>query len=403
MSAMKKASIDSGRSSSSQHSLTPEMVLERHRDSLSEFETEEIKQFPEVFYFGHSAHKVPASETTERNCGFDDANGHYIFVEHDHVHYRYEMISKLGNGTFGDVYQAIDHKTSAKVAIKMIRNEAKYLKSGQSEIKLLQDLNKAQGVDDAIIQLLDHFVFRNHLCLVFELLHGDLYAALKKTGMKGFEMARIKDLVHGVLKCLVHMHRVNLVHCDLKPENVLLRDSSSNNVKVIDFGLSGHTSERVHSYIQSRYYRAPEVILKHSNGPAMDMWSLGCMVAEFCNGKVLFPGKDEKEQLMYHMELLGRPSDDMLERSAKASTHFVLSTQRCIADRRGKRHPASSRTFADALGADADAALVDFVRRCLTMDPLQRMTAEQAIHHPFIFASSVCSDPTDEGWVFVTA
>ena len=103
-----------------------------------------------------------------------------------------------------------------------------------------------------------------------------------------------------------------IIHCDLKPENILLKQHNKSGIKVIDFGSSCFQDERIYTYIQSRFYRAPEIILGISYTTAIDMWSFGCILAELCTGYPLFPGENEAEQLAYIMEIKGVPDDYIL-------------------------------------------------------------------------------------------
>lgn len=382
------AASDSTTTANKSICLTPGMVLEQHRDQLSNFEAQEIIQFPAVFWFGQCAHKVHASPTKPMNCGYDDIKGHYRFAEHDHIGYRYELLSKLGSGTFGTVLKAVDHKTGEFVAIKIIRNELRYFQQGLEEVKLLHFLKENQVPN--VIQLQDSFEFRNHLCLVFELLEGgDVYASLRKMRFAAMPLPRIRAMATEIVQCLAKMHALGIAHRDLKPENIMIVSPLADNVKVIDFGLSGVCTGRVHSYIQSRYYRAPEVILKHSNGPEMDMWSLGCMLSELLTGKPLFPGKDEREQLMYQVEMFGLPPSTMLASSLYAHKHFRNGVLACRFDKRGKLHEAGSRSLTEAIG-EVDPALFHLISRCLEVDPDNRITASQALEHPFLTSEFDC-------------
>jgi dual specificity tyrosine-phosphorylation-regulated kinase 2/3/4 len=192
-------------------------------------------------------------------------------------------------------------------------------------------------------------------------------------------------MIKGILQCLRVLRRHRVIHCDLKPENVLLREKEGNSVKVIDFGSSCYESQQVHTYIQSRYYRAPEVILNSGYTPAIDMWSLGCMVAEFYNGHPLFPGGDEKEQLMYQMEALGIPPDEMLARGWRTAVFFdSTSNPRFLTDRKMVRHEPGSKTLVSLLGGSPDATMVSFLEACLQWNPEERMTPADALRHPFI-------------------
>jgi dual specificity tyrosine-phosphorylation-regulated kinase 2/3/4 len=114
----------------------------------------------------------------------------------------------------------------------------------------------------------------------------------------------------------------DVIHCDLKPENILLKDPTKSGIKIIDFGSSCFQDERVYTYIQSRFYRAPEIILGIPYTCSIDMWSFGCIMAEFCIGFPLFPGEDEMEQLAMMMEVCGIPSSEVLKNSQRRKKFF---------------------------------------------------------------------------------
>jgi dual specificity tyrosine-phosphorylation-regulated kinase 2/3/4 len=97
------------------------------------------------------------------------------------------------------------------------------------------------------------------------------------------------------LQALKYLRDENVIHCDLKPENILLKSPDKSGIKVIDFGSSCFSNERIYTYIQSRFYRAPEIILGIPYTTAIDMWSFGCILAELYTGFPLFPGESEME------------------------------------------------------------------------------------------------------------
>lgn len=114
------------------------------------------------------------------------------------------------------------------------------------------------------------------------------------------------------MQALKYLKEENLIHCDLKPENILLKSPDKSGIKVIDFGSSCFADERIYTYIQSRFYRAPEIILGIPYTPAIDMWSFGCILTELFTGVPLFPGEFEQEQLSLIMEVIGLPDDKIL-------------------------------------------------------------------------------------------
>lgn len=118
----------------------------------------------------------------------------------------------------------------------------------------------------------EHFYFRGHLCIAFEVLSANLYEFIKQNNFAGLSTGLIRRFGQQILVSLSFLTRMRIIHCDLKPENVLLKQPNRSIVKVIDFGSSCYIDERVYTYIQSRFYRSPEVILGLPYGCAIDMW-----------------------------------------------------------------------------------------------------------------------------------
>jgi dual specificity tyrosine-phosphorylation-regulated kinase 2/3/4 len=133
------------------------------------------------------------------------------------------------------------------------------------------------------------------------------------------------------LQSLDLLGKHSVVHCDLKPENILLKHPTKSSIKVIDFGSSCLENEKVYTYIQSRFYRSPEVILGMSYNMAIDMWSLGCILAELYTGYPLFPGENEQEQLSCIMEIQGVPDRYLIEKSSRKKVFFGMSLTLFIA------------------------------------------------------------------------
>lgn len=150
-----------------------------------------------------------------------------------------------------------------------------------------------------LVRLISHFMYRNHQCLVFELLSLNLYEVLKNKQFEGLSLVLIRKFAKQILRSLSFLARPNIdiIHCDLKPENILLSNHRQSKVKVIDFGSSCRSNKRMYSYIQSRFYRSPEVMLGLPYSVAIDMWSLGCILVEMHTGEPLFSGTDQVDQM----------------------------------------------------------------------------------------------------------
>lgn len=172
--------------------LTPTQALEKYHRYLSELERTEILQYPQVYFVGPQAKKIVTGEDKGPNCGYDDDKGRYRLVKNDHIGFRFEVVKGLGKGSFGDVVRTFDHKTQQFFALKIIRNERRFHKQGQIEIKILEHIRKDDKYDTHnLIHISEWFVFRNHICITFELLHSDLYSALKNDSFRGFGMAQV--------------------------------------------------------------------------------------------------------------------------------------------------------------------------------------------------------------------
>lgn len=181
------------------------------------------------------------------------------------------------------------------------------------------------------VRLLTHFMYRNHQCLVFEMLSLNLYELLKNTQFSGVSLNLIRKFAKQILKALSFLARpeVDIIHCDLKPENILLRHPKRSGVKVIDFGSSCRSNRRMYSYIQSRFYRSPEVMLGLPYSVAIDMWSLGCILSEMHTGEPLFSGSDQFDQMQKIVQVSDvQPSSDRVHAYASSSqnlTSYVLT------------------------------------------------------------------------------
>jgi dual specificity tyrosine-phosphorylation-regulated kinase 2/3/4 len=125
------------------------------------------------------------------------------------------------------------------------------------------------------VEMEESFIFRSHLCIVFELLSINLYEFLKKNNFSGVSLSLVKRFAVQMLMCLDFLHDNKIIHCDLKPENIMLVKEDRSKIKIIDFGSGCFEAERMYTYIQSRFYRSPEVILGIPYTTAIDMWSFG--------------------------------------------------------------------------------------------------------------------------------
>ncbi|KAF2689148.1 hypothetical protein K458DRAFT_291435 [Lentithecium fluviatile CBS 122367] len=355
--------------------------------SLNIFERGEIIDYKEIYFCGTKSAKKHVGDlnASTANFGYDDDRGDYNIVFGDHLAYRYEVVDLLGKGSFGQVVRCVDHKTGALVAVKIIRNKKRFHQQALVEVNILQKIREWDPENKhSMINFTQSFYFRGHLCISTELLGMNLYEFIKAYDFKGFSLRLIRRFCKQMLASLVLLKSRRVIHCDLKPENILLAHPLHSEIKVIDFGSSCFENEKVYTYIQSRFYRSPEVILGMSYGLPIDMWSLGCILAELLTGYPIFPGENEQEQLACIMEIFGPPEKHLIEKSSRKKLFFdSMGKPRVTVSTKGRRRRPSSKTLQQALKCD-DEAFLDFISRCLRWDPERRMKPDEAMLHEFI-------------------
>ncbi|RDL38925.1 uncharacterized protein BP5553_03265 [Venustampulla echinocandica] len=355
--------------------------------NLNIYERGEIVDYKEVYFCGtQNAAKHVGDPTSENaNFGYDDERGDYTIVQGDHLSYRYEIIDVLGKGSFGQVVRCIDHKTGGLVAVKIIRNKKRFHQQALVEVNILQKLREWDPLNKhSMVNFTQSFYFRGHLCISTELLDMNLYEFIKSNAFRGFSLEVVRRFTKQLLNSLLLLKSHKVIHCDLKPENILLAHPMHSEIKVIDFGSSCFENERVYTYIQSRFYRSPEVILGMTYGMPIDMWSLGCILAELFTGVPIFPGENEQEQLACIMEVFGPPEKHLIEKSTRRKLFFdSLGKPRLTVSSKGRRRRPSSKTLAQVLKTDEEPFL-DFLSRCLRWDPDRRIKPEDAVKHEFM-------------------
>ncbi|XP_050344270.1 serine/threonine-protein kinase minibrain isoform X3 [Nymphalis io] len=348
------------------------------------------------------------------NDGYDDDNHDYIIKQGEKFLDRYEISSPIGKGSFGQVVKAYDHEEQCQVAIKIIKNKKPFLNQAQIEVKLLEMMNRADAENKYyIVKLKRHFMWRNHLCLVFELLSYNLYDLLRNTNFRGVSLNLTRKFAQQLCTALLFLSQpeLNIIHCDLKPENILLCNPKRSAIKIVDFGSSCQLGQRIYQYIQSRFYRSPEVLLGIPYDLAIDMWSLGCILVEMHTGEPLFSGANELDQMNKIVEVLGMPPDHLLDQAHKTRKFFdklpasegggyVLKK---VAGKDGgyrKYRAAGTRRLHDILGVEGGGPAArrrgepghsvsdylkfkDLILRMLEYDPKQRVTPYYALQHNF--------------------
>lgn len=365
------------------------------------------------------------------NNGYDNEDSDYILYVNDVLGTeegrKYIVLDLLGSGTFGQVVKCQNLTNQTVCAIKVIKSKPAYMNQSLTEVRLLEFLN-TNSTGHNFIRLLDTFMHKEHLCLVFELLASNLYELIKQNQFQGLNMRLVKLLTKQLLEAMAQLKSFQIIHCDLKPENILLCQPDKPDIKVIDFGSACFTQQTIYSYIQSRFYRSPEVILGLPYTESIDMWSLGCIVGELFLGLPMFPGTSEYNQMWKIIDMLGYPARHMIDVGRNSSNFFnkiPASTPdgkhtykiktyeeyvQHLASTKGKEEQShkeqknknyfkhrllkdiilnykfSSKMTSTMIEKECQERLllVDFLSKLLNLNPLERLTPLEALKHPFV-------------------
>jgi mitogen-activated protein kinase 1/3 len=306
---------------------------------------------------------------------------------------QYQVLDVVGEGAYGIVCSALHRPSGRKVAIKKIApfDHSMFCLRTLRELKLLKFLSEA-GVSENIISILDIIkppsieAFKE-VYLIQELMETDMHRVIRTQDLSD---DHAQYFIYQTLRALKALHSADVIHRDLKPSNLLL--NANCDLKVCDFGLarsvktaepSGTETGFMTEYVATRWYRAPEIMLTFKQyTKAIDVWSVGCILAEMLSGKPLFPGRDYHHQLTLILDVLGTPTlDEFYAISTRRSRDYI----RALPFR--KRRPFAM------IFPNANPLAVDFLTKTLTFDPKKRVTVEEALAHPYLEAYH---DPDDE-------
>uniref|UniRef100_A0A8D8RXT5 mitogen-activated protein kinase n=1 Tax=Cacopsylla melanoneura TaxID=428564 RepID=A0A8D8RXT5_9HEMI len=295
---------------------------------------------------------------------------------------RYQMLTSVGSGAYGQVCSALDSVTGVKVAIKKIARpfqSAVHAKRTYRELRMLKHMNH-----ENVIRLLD--VFHSNTCLddfknvymVTDLMGADLNNILRTQKLSD---DHVQFLVYQILRGLKYIHSAGIIHRDLKPSNIAVNEDCE--LKILDFGLARPTENEMTGYVATRWYRAPEIMLNwmHYN-QTVDIWSVGCIMAELITGRTLFPGQDHIHQLNLIMEMLGTPPQEFMQKISSDSARNYINSL-----------PLLKKKDFKQVFKGANPQAVELLSLMLELDSEKRITAEQALAHPYL---SQYSDPNDE-------
>uniref|UniRef100_A0A8C6Q0E0 mitogen-activated protein kinase n=1 Tax=Nothobranchius furzeri TaxID=105023 RepID=A0A8C6Q0E0_NOTFU len=295
---------------------------------------------------------------------------------------RYQKLSPVGSGAYGTVCSAYDTVTDMNVAVKKLSRPFQsiiHAKRTYRELRLLKHMKH-----ENVIGLLDVFTPATHLkyftdlYLVTHLMGADVNNIVKCQRLTD---DHVQFLIYQILRGLKYIHSADIIHRDLKPSNLAVNEDCE--LKILDFGLARHTDDEMTGYVATRWYRAPEIMLNwmHYN-MTVDIWSVGCIMAELLTGRPLFPGTDHIDQLKLIMTLVGRPGQELLDKiTSETARNYVSSLPNM-----------TKRNFADVF-IGANPLAVDLLEKMLVLDTDRRITAAEALTHPY-FAQY--HDPDDE-------
>lgn len=292
---------------------------------------------------------------------------------------RYHKLLKVGEGTYGVVYQATDNITKATVALKEIRIDSRsegVPATAIREVSLLKVLRHPN-----IVKLLDVCQTETHLILVFEYLEQDLrkYMDQYETGI---DAQSIQHFMRDLLQAICFCHQHDVLHRDLKPQNLLI--SREKELKVADFGLGrsfGIPMKKFSHEVVTLWYRSPDILLGSTQyGVTVDMWSIGCIFAEMVSSTPLFAGKSDADQLLLIFQFLGTPS--IAEWPSMNS--YPNSSNTLSKNEFRKNMPAQCDAFfATAPFEKLRPEGIDLLRQLLRYEPSERISAADALNHPY--------------------
>eukprot|EP01024_Parvocaulis_polyphysoides_P044152 TRINITY_DN405_c0_g2_i1.p1 TRINITY_DN405_c0_g2~~TRINITY_DN405_c0_g2_i1.p1 ORF type:complete len:650 (-),score=110.45 TRINITY_DN405_c0_g2_i1:424-2373(-) len=369
-----------------------------------------------------SSHKLQVRDKVSGSYLGSIADGHMKYKLGMSISQRFKIINKMGEGTFGQVFCCWDRIDQDFVALKVIRNVKKYRDAAMTELKVLEAIkqNDRQGKWHCV-SLSGWFERRGHVCMVFQKLGPSIFDFLKRNNYRGFPLQLIRSVMKQLLEAVAYMHELKLIHTDLKPENILLinddyvkeeREEGSgigkrvpvlDQVKVIDFGSATFDDDYHSTVVQTRHYRAPEVILGLGWTYPCDIWSVGCILYELIVGEALFQTRSNLEHLTMMEKILGKIPEIMVrDCNESARKYFTRNNQldwpkksssavRRLTSLRKLIRDRGDRSFAPFLNI-----ICDLTERMLRYDPGHRITAKQALKHEF-FQMDFLKDKNQDG------
>ncbi|XP_063283116.1 cyclin-dependent kinase-like 5 [Pelobates fuscus] len=279
---------------------------------------------------------------------------------------KFEILALVGEGSYGMVFKGRNIETKEIVALKKFK-DSRDLEEALLELQMLQSLKH-----ENIVEFKEAFRSKEELYIILEYIEKSMIDVLQQMP-NGVPADKINNYSYQLIKAIDWCHKNNIVHRDLKPDNVLI--SENNTIKLCDFGLARKMSEISNvqnSYVATRWYRSPEIIVGAPYGKAADMWSVGCIIGELSDGKTLFPGKSHSDQLLAIQKVLGPlPTEQQI---IFHKNPFFYGTS----------FPAvsSSNSLENRYQGVISSTLFDLLKNLLQLRPSERCLSEECLKHP---------------------
>lgn len=373
------------------------------------------KLYPPVEYYSGRPLNPPGEEDEGDMGGSSDGHRivfvNEIFEDSDHMQFR--VIDVLGNGTFSYVFKCqIVNQDSNFVALKIIKNLPQYHATGVSEIFMHQLMAKAPDHvgKTKVIMPISTFEIDGHICMVLPLLSRSLFEGICQTQAVSKLLDNVRSIMRQLLQALAFIHTNNVIHCDVKPDNILYAGDNTDDIVLIDFGSATTAMSGKGQYIQSRFYRSFEVILGMQFNSQIDIWSAGCVAAELFLDFAIFACDCESDAVHSMVALLGPVPEHLFQLSNNWWKYYDMTPQGFklkhdpneILLTKHLYHSIYEQTGTVPLEElilqhcqletkqelEEVQSFSHFVHGLLKFDPAERYNADQALTHPFITGES---------------
>ncbi|XP_060084793.1 uncharacterized protein LOC132564128 [Ylistrum balloti] len=333
----------------------------------------------------------------------DDEEGHLIYQPGDVLQARYEIVSTLGEGTFGKVVEVKDmQRNGERLALKIIKNIEKYREAAKLEINVLEKLRaKDPNGQYLCVNTIEWFDYHGHVCIAFEMLGLSVFDFLKDNHYIPYPVEHVRHMAYQLCYAVNFLHENQLTHTDLKPENILFVNSDADvtfnarkkrdeftvkntDIRLIDFGSATFDHEHHSTIVSTRHYRAPEVILELGWSQPCDVWSVGCIIFELYTGYTLFQTHDNKEHLAMMERILGSLPYRMVKKTKTNNFwHGRLEWDHTSSAGRYVRENCRPLYHYIRDKGPEHRQLIELTEMMLEYIPEERITLREAMNHPF--------------------